>query len=70
MPTFHLIRAMHMAERCIECHACESACPMGIPLTIFYRLMARDMMETFGYEKGHSIDDIPPINLKGVEAED
>ncbi len=31
-PLFHLIRAYHMADRCIGCGECEATCPMDIPL--------------------------------------
>ena len=31
-PTFHIIRAMHMASRCIACRECENTCPAHIPL--------------------------------------
>ena len=65
--TFHMIRAMHMAERCIACRECEAACPSNIPMTTLYRLLRRDMEEIFGYKTGRDPEEVPPINLKGAE---
>ncbi|MEA1968676.1 MAG: 4Fe-4S binding protein [Thermodesulfobacteriota bacterium] len=35
IPVFHLVRAMHMADKCIDCCLCEQACPVDIPLRTF-----------------------------------
>ena len=37
IPIFHLHKAYHMADRCIDCGLCEEACPMGIPVRRLYR---------------------------------
>ena len=37
VPIFHLVRAVHMAGRCIDCGLCEDACPVDIPLRLLYR---------------------------------
>ena len=29
---YHLMRAMHLAGRCVECGSCARACPVGIPV--------------------------------------
>ena len=55
-PTFHLIRAMHMASRCVACRECELTCPAHIPLTVLYDLMRRDMQTLLGYVPGADID--------------
>lgn len=36
-PIFHLVRAVHMADRCIDCGLCTQACPAGIPLRTLYK---------------------------------
>jgi formate dehydrogenase subunit beta len=68
-PMYHLIRAMHMAGKCVGCHECEEACPAGIPMTIQFRLIARDVKEMFGYETGASCDEMPPQLLALQEGE-
>lgn len=67
-PTFHLIRAMHMASRCVACRECERTCPAHIPLTVLYDLMRRDMEALLGYVPGADIAAPPPLSLKLTEA--
>jgi formate dehydrogenase subunit beta len=62
-PTFHLIRAMHTAGKCVGCRECELACPAGIPLTTLYALIREDVKDMFGYEPGVSLEDQPPLVL-------
>jgi ferredoxin len=62
-PTFHLIRAMHMATRCIACRHCELACPAHIPLTVLYDLMLRDVGELLRYAPGADVEANPPLSL-------
>ncbi len=66
-PSFHLIRAMHMATRCVLCRQCELTCPAHIPLTILYELIRRDVREMFGYEPGADIAAAPPLSLTLAE---
>jgi ferredoxin len=61
-PTFHLIRAMHMATRCIACRECEIACPSHIPLTVLYDLMRRDIEDLVGYVPGMDIETPSPLS--------
>jgi formate dehydrogenase subunit beta len=49
---FHIIRNLHVAGRCVECGACERACPMGLNLLLLNRKVAREMEERFGYLTG------------------
>ena len=58
---WNLIRAYHLAGRCVECEACETACPVNIPLMLLNRKMAKEVMEAFGYEAGRDPEVQPPL---------
>ena len=49
MPAFHLVRAMHMADKCIDCGLCEEACPVDIPLRTLYKKTNQIMLNDFGF---------------------
>ncbi|MFI5330944.1 MAG: 4Fe-4S binding protein, partial [Desulfobaccales bacterium] len=67
VPLFHLIRAVHMAGRCIDCGLCEDACPVDIPLRLLYRKSNEIVKDLFGYETGLSQEQ-PPFSLLGESA--
>lgn len=50
--SFHLLRVMHLAGRCVECGACARACPMGVDLGILCRRVAADVSRLFGCRAG------------------
>lgn len=62
-PSFHLIRAMHTAGKCVGCCECELSCPAHIPLTILYALIREEVGEMFGYEPGVDLEEQPPLVL-------
>jgi len=49
---YHLIRAFHLAGRCIGCCECERVCPMQIPLMKLNKKLEKDVKELFGYITG------------------
>ena len=52
---YHLVKALHMAGRCIECGECERICPVDIPLMLINNKLAKDANHFFGpYEAGMS----------------
>jgi ferredoxin len=59
--SWNLIRAYHLAGRCIECEACETACPVNIPLMLLNRAMARTVKGAFDYEAGKDPEIQPPL---------
>jgi len=59
--SWNLIRAYHLAGRCVECEACETACPANIPLMLLNRAMARTVKEAFDYEAGKDPEVPPPL---------
>ena len=64
---FHMIHALHLAGRCVECGECERVCPMGIPVNKLKRKINQAMKELFGYEPGVSLEDKPPMFTFNVD---
>jgi Na+-translocating ferredoxin:NAD+ oxidoreductase RnfC subunit len=58
---FHVMRAYHLAGRCVECNACELACPMHIPLSLLNRKIAKEVEALFGYRAGGDPQTPPPL---------
>jgi len=69
IPTFHLTRAMHMADRCIDCGLCDEACPSDIPLRLLYKNTAKIMHTEFGYTSGINKNEKSPLSLMGPSPE-
>src|SRR3989339_470311 len=46
--SWNFLRAFHQAGRCIECGACENACPANIPLMLLNRMQNKITAESFG----------------------
>lgn len=59
VPIFHLVRAVHMAGRCIDCGLCEEACPVDIPLRLLYRKVNNIVEGLFDYKTGSSMSQSP-----------
>ena len=65
---FGLTRALHVADRCIECGECERVCPVGLPLMELNRKLIKDLNELFGpYEAGTDLDVKPPLGEYRLE---
>jgi ferredoxin len=45
---WHMMRAIHLAGRCIDCDACYNACPLAIPINLLTKKMLLDAKEHFG----------------------
>ncbi len=66
-PMFHIIRAVHMAGRCIDCNLCTETCPSDIPLRTLYKKVAEIVKDEFGYVTGEAEGGKSPLNILGTE---
>ncbi len=70
---YHLVRAYHMAGRCVECGECERVCPVDIPLMLINSKLAKDANEFFGpYEAGIKYEEggKPALSVYSLEDPD
>ena len=51
---WNVVRAMHLAGRCIECGSCADACPEDIRIDLLNQVLAQETMAQFGAEAGYS----------------
>lgn len=59
---YHLIRAIHMIGRCVECGECERVCPQEIPLMQINKKLIKDVNQLFGpYDAGVNLEEKPPL---------
>lgn len=49
---YHLVRAMHLAGRCIDCAECERVCPVNIPVRLLNNVLEMEALEAFEYLPG------------------
>ena len=58
---WHIIRAFHLAGRCIGCNECERVCPVNIPLRLLNRKLEKEVGELFDFQAGLSAEAVPPF---------
>ncbi|OPX96943.1 MAG: hypothetical protein A4E60_03391 [Syntrophorhabdus sp. PtaB.Bin047] len=64
---FHMIHALHLAGRCVECGECERVCPMEIPVAKLKKKINKEMKELFDYTPGVNPEDKPPMYTFNVD---
>jgi len=64
---FHAVRVFHGAGRCIDCGACERACPMGVNLMKLNRKLSKDIKDLFNYEAGVNLEEPQPLNTFSMD---
>jgi formate dehydrogenase subunit beta len=58
---YHIVRAFHVAGRCVDCGACSRACPMEINLRELVKKTEKIMKERYNYKAGLSLEEAPPL---------
>ncbi|MGE5399482.1 MAG: Fe-S oxidoreductase [Ignavibacteriales bacterium] len=58
---WHLIRAFHLAGRCIGCGECDRVCHQNIPLSLLNMKMGKEIFELYGYRAGTEAEAKPPL---------
>jgi ferredoxin len=49
---WHIMRAMHLSGRCVECGQCGRACPMNIPIHLLPIHLAEEVQKLYGTVTG------------------
>lgn len=58
---FHIVRALHMAGRCVDCGACARACPMNVDLRRLTLKMEQEVKNRFEYTTGINLEESAPL---------
>ncbi len=57
---WHIMRAMHLAGRCVNCGECTRACPVKIPLRLLNQRIIADLAANFGQEEDYALAAFKP----------
>lgn len=57
--SWNVMRAMHLAGRCIDCGECDRVCPVGIPLREINKKIEKELKEIFHFEAGLNAEQKP-----------
>ena len=55
---YHMMRAMHLGGRCVNCGECATACPMDIPLNLLTYQLIAPIKNDFGATAGMKADSV------------
>ena len=58
---YHIVRALHLAGRCVDCGACATACPLDIDVRILGKRVEKEVLERFEYVAGLDYDTPPAL---------
>lgn len=60
---WNIMRAFHLAGRCVSCGECERACPVNIPLMELNKKIERDVKKMFDYTSGLDEEEKPLFGM-------
>ncbi len=60
---WNVMRAFHLAGRCISCGECERACPVNIPLMELNKFIEKEVKEMFDYTSGIDTEEKPLLGM-------
>jgi len=58
---FHIGRPLPVAGRCVDCGACDRACPLGVDVRMLNKKMEKDVEELFHHKAGMTVDEPLPL---------
>ncbi|RUM34495.1 MAG: formate dehydrogenase [Archaeoglobus sp.] len=60
--SFHITRAVHIAQSCVNCGQCQDVCPVEIPLSRIAHKLNKTVQEIWGYIPGIRLDEKQPLS--------
>jgi len=60
---WHLMRAMHLAGRCITCGQCGESCPLGLPVHLLAFHLAETVQREYGAASGLTLTETSPMSV-------
>ncbi|MHA1265381.1 MAG: 4Fe-4S dicluster domain-containing protein [Candidatus Helarchaeota archaeon] len=64
---YHMVRALHVAGRCVECGACTRVCPMNIDVRLLIKKVERIIKDRYNFESGLDVSAPPPMGTHSPE---